>query len=44
MKILHNKIDEIELITSKNDIDIIAITETLPKKMPDYTKPEDFTE
>ena len=41
--VLHNKIDEIELITSKNDIDIIAITETLPKKMPDYTKPEDFT-
>ena len=39
---LHNKLNEIEQIALSENLDIIAITETLLKKMPLDSKPEDF--
>ena len=40
--VLHNKLDELQILADNNDADIIAITETLLKNMPANTKPEDF--
>ena len=41
--VLHNKMTEIEAIANNNDIDVIAINETLPKKLPNrFTSPDDF--
>ena len=40
--VLHNKIDELQIIATKENADIVAITETLLKNMPADTKPEDF--
>jgi hypothetical protein len=40
--VLHNKIDELQIIATKENADIVAITETLLKYMPADTKPEDF--
>jgi len=40
--VLHNKLEELELIAIQEKADIIAITETLLKNMPADTKPEDF--
>ena len=40
--VLHNKLEELELIALQEKADIIAITETLLKNMPADTKPEDF--
>ena len=39
---LHNKLDEIETIANDENLDIIAVTETLLKNMPPDSKPEDF--
>ena len=40
--VLHNKMDEIEYLASAENLDIIAITETLLKNMPKDARPEDF--
>ena len=39
---LHNKLDEIESIANNENLDVIAVTETLLKNMPSDSKPEDF--
>ena len=41
--VLTNKMTELEAMIEKNKIDIIALTETLPKSYSNYTQPEDFT-
>ena len=40
--VLHNKLNELEIIASNENADIIAITETLLKHMPPHAQPEDF--
>ena len=40
--VLHNKLNELEIIASNENADIIAITETLLKNMPPHAQPEDF--
>ena len=39
---LHNKLEEIETIANNENLDMIAVTETLLKNMPSDVKPEDF--
>ena len=39
---LHNKLEEIETIANNENLDMIAVKETLLKNMPSDVKPEDF--
>ena len=39
---LHNKLQELEIIAKNENIDIISITETLIKNMPSGSQPSDY--